>query len=60
MTEAAHQMSSNPLEPGKRVPGSVGKGTNVDISIMDSEGNMLSNYEQGEIVIKGDNVINGY
>ena len=60
MTEAAHQMSSNPLAPGKRVPGSVGKGTNVDISIMDSEGNMLSNYEQGEIVIKGDNVINGY
>ena len=60
MTEAAHQMSSNPLAPRKRVPGSVGKGTNVDISIMDSEGNMLSNYEQGEIVIKGDNVINGY
>jgi len=60
MTEAAHQMSSNPLSPGKRVPGSVGKGTNVDIAIMDTQGNILSSQEQGEIVIKGDNVIDGY
>ena len=32
MTEAAHQMASNPLpEDGSHKPGSVGKGTNVGI-----------------------------
>ena len=35
MTEAAHQMSSNPLPPSDRVPGSVGPGTGVEIAIMD-------------------------
>ena len=37
MTEAAHQMSSNPLPPAQRLPGSVGRGTDVHISIMDAE-----------------------
>ena len=37
MTEAAHQMASNPLPPGSRLPGSVGPGTDVGISIMDAE-----------------------
>ena len=37
MTEAAHQMASNPLPPGARKPGSVGPGTDVGISIMDGE-----------------------
>lgn len=60
MTEASHQMSSNPLPPDKRVPGSVGKGTNVEICIMDSNGNILGVNTPGEIVIKGQNVINGY
>jgi acyl-CoA synthetase (AMP-forming)/AMP-acid ligase II len=60
MTEATHQMSSNPLPPEKRVPGSVGKGTNVDISIMDANGNILGANTPGEIVIKGRNVISGY
>ncbi len=60
MTEAAHQMSSNPFPPDKRIPGTVGKGTNVDIAIMDNNDNLLSNGQQGEIVIKGENVIHGY
>ena len=38
MTEAAHQMASNPLPPAARIPGSVGRGTDVQISIMDAEG----------------------
>ena len=41
MTEAAHQMASNPLPDEKRVPGSVGRGTGVSVSIMDEEGNLL-------------------
>ena len=60
MTEAAHQMSSNPLPPGNRLPGAVGPGTGVEIAIMDEEGTLLLNGERGEVVIRGDNVISGY
>ncbi len=60
MTEAAHQMSSNPLPPGNRLPGAVGPGTGVEVAIMDEEGTLLVVGERGEVVIKGDNVITGY
>ena len=60
MTEASHQMSSNLLPPGERMPGTVGKGTGVDIAIMDDDGNLLSAGEQAEVVIRGANVTHGY
>ena len=60
MTEAAHQMSSNPLPPAPRKPGSVGPGTDVRISIMDAAGTHLPTGERGEVVIQGPNVITGY
>ncbi|MGH9372878.1 MAG: AMP-binding protein, partial [Vicinamibacterales bacterium] len=60
MTEAAHQMSSNPLPPAERKPGSVGPGTGVRISIMDDKGRHLAAGERGEVVIQGPNVIQGY
>jgi acyl-CoA synthetase (AMP-forming)/AMP-acid ligase II len=60
MTEAAHQMASNPLPPSARKPGSVGRGTDVQISIMDEDGRHLKTGEQGEVVIKGPNVTGGY
>jgi acyl-CoA synthetase (AMP-forming)/AMP-acid ligase II len=60
MTEAAHQMASNPLPPAARKPGSVGRGTDVQISIMDPQGRHLSTGQRGEVVIKGPNVISGY
>jgi acyl-CoA synthetase (AMP-forming)/AMP-acid ligase II len=60
MTEAAHQMASNPLPPGERVPGSVGPGTGVEVAIMDEDGNLVPQGERAEIVIKGSNVITGY
>lgn len=60
MTEAAHQMASNPLPPGKRVPGSVGPGTDVRISIRDDQGRALAPGERGEVCIQGPNVITGY
>jgi acyl-CoA synthetase (AMP-forming)/AMP-acid ligase II len=41
MTEASHQMASNPLPPDRRVPGSVGRGTGVHIAILDEGGNEL-------------------
>ena len=60
MTEAAHQMASNPLPPSERKPGSVGRGTDVKISIMDKAGKHLPVGEAGEVVIQGPNVITGY
>ena len=60
MTEAAHQMASNPLPPGSRKPGSVGPGTGVRISIMGDDGKHLGKNQRGEVVIQGPNVITGY
>jgi len=60
MTEAAHQMASNPLPPRDRKPGSVGPGTNVGISIRDGNGNVLPAGERGEVCISGPNVVKGY
>ena len=62
MTEASHQMSSNLLPPGARVPGTVGAGTGVEIGIfnMDKPGQLLPTGQRGEVVIKGPNVMRGY
>ena len=60
MTEAAHQMASNPLPPAQRKPGSVGRGTEVRIGIMDASGRHLAPGERGEVVIQGPNVTAGY
>jgi len=60
MTEAAHQMASNPLPPAKRKPGSVGCGTDVRIGIMDAQGRLCAPGQRGEVVIQGPNVIQGY
>src|SRR3954468_22591662 len=60
MTEAAHQMASNPLPPADRKPGSVGRGTDVQIGIMDTGGTLVPQGQHGEVVIKGPNVITGY
>jgi acyl-CoA synthetase (AMP-forming)/AMP-acid ligase II/thioesterase domain-containing protein/acyl carrier protein len=60
MTEAAHQMASNPLPPGKRKPGSVGIPAGPEISIMDDAGKLLPPGAAGEVVIRGPNVTAGY
>jgi acyl-CoA synthetase (AMP-forming)/AMP-acid ligase II len=60
MTEAAHQMASNPLPPDRRKPGSVGRGTAVDIAILDEAGELLPTGTTGEVSIKGVNVFSGY
>ncbi|HEY6909343.1 MAG TPA: acyl--CoA ligase [Myxococcales bacterium] len=60
MTEAAHQMASNPLPPRTRKPGSVGMAAGPEIAIMDAQGRLLPRGESGEIVIRGPNVTSGY
>jgi oxalate---CoA ligase len=60
MTEAAHQMASNPLPPLAHKAGSVGRGTAVDIAILDEAGKVLPAGTTGEVSIKGPNVFSGY
>jgi acyl-CoA synthetase (AMP-forming)/AMP-acid ligase II len=60
MTEASHQMASNPLPPAARFPGSVGIAAGPDIAIMDAAGALLPAGTPGEVVIRGANVTAGY
>jgi len=60
MTEAAHQMASNPLPPSPRKPGSVGPSGGPDIRIVDTDGKTVPRGATGEIVIKGPNVMREY
>ena len=60
MTEAAHQMASNPLPPRARHAGSVGLAAGPEIAIMDESGALLPAGALGEIVIRGANVTRGY
>ena len=60
MTEAAHQMASNPLPPRQRFSGCVGIAAGPDIAIMNEDGGLLASGALGEIVIRGRNVTGGY
>ncbi len=60
MTEASHQMASNPLPPARHQAGSVGLATGVRIGIMGQSGELLSGDAIGEVVIAGESVTSGY
>jgi len=64
MTEATHQMASNPLPPAVRKPGTVGVAAGPEMSIMAEDGSLLPRgtglEHTGEIVIRGPNVTAGY
>lgn len=60
MTEAAHQMASNPLPPLARKPGSVGRAAGPEIRIRGEDGAFMGPGEIGEVVIRGPNVTAGY
>jgi acyl-CoA synthetase (AMP-forming)/AMP-acid ligase II len=60
MTEAAHQMTANPLPPGERRPGSVGVGAGVEVRCVDDEWNSVAPGTPGEVVVCGPNVVDGY
>ncbi len=60
MTEASHQMASNPLPPGVRKPGSVGKPTGIELAIADEAGVFRPPHVLGEVVIRGGSVTLGY
>jgi acyl-CoA synthetase (AMP-forming)/AMP-acid ligase II len=60
MTEAAHQMTSNPLPPRSRKPGTVGVAAGPEVAIMNDKGRLLPSGSIGEVVIRGVNVTDGY
>ena len=64
MTEATHQMASNPLPPAVRKPGTVGLAAGPEVAIMGDDGTLLPRgtglENTGEIVIRGANVTAGY
>lgn len=60
MTEASHQMTSNPLPPRPHKPGTVGVPFGLEVAIMDSKGDFLPAGTIGEVVIRGPNVFSSY
>ena len=60
MTEAAHQITSNPLPPRERKPGTVGIAAGPQVAVLGADGKRVPSGVAGEIVIKGENVTKGY
>ena len=60
MTEASHQMASNPLPPGGRKPGTVGRAAGPEVRVIDEHGTTAAPGQRGEIVIRGPNVMTEY
>ncbi|HUY29708.1 MAG TPA: acyl--CoA ligase [Acidimicrobiales bacterium] len=60
MTEASHQMTSNPLPPGRTKPGSVGLASGIEVAILDASNEPLAAGERGEVSIRGATVVDGY
>jgi oxalate---CoA ligase len=60
MTEASHQMASNPLPPRARKPGSVGLPAGPEMAVLGEDGQWAAPGQHGEIVIRGPNVTQGY
>ena len=58
MTEATHQIASNTLT--SRVAGAVGQAAGPEIAIFDDDDQPMPQDKEGRVVIRGDNVIDGY
>jgi len=60
MTEAAHQMSSNPLPPGECRPGTVGRATGTVIAVLDDDWQPVPAGASGEVSVRGPSVVDHY
>jgi acyl-CoA synthetase (AMP-forming)/AMP-acid ligase II len=60
ITEASHQVASNPLPPRERRSGTVGFATGAEIAIIDPQGRHLPSRSAGEVVIRGPGVMHSY
>jgi acyl-CoA synthetase (AMP-forming)/AMP-acid ligase II len=60
MTEAAHQIASNPLPPRLRKDGTVGIPAGPEVVVLDTDNQRSPAGVRGEIAIRGSNVTRGY
>ncbi len=60
MTEAAHQIASNPLPPARRKPGSVGRPTGCEVAILDEADRPCRPGSVGDVAVRGPAVFDGY
>lgn len=60
LTETAAPVFSNPIDPSKRKYGSPGQAVGNEAKIVDKNGNEVPRGTQGEIVVRGDNVMKCY
>ncbi len=60
MTEASHQMTSNPLPPRPRRPGSVGIPAGAQVRIIDKAGRDVPPGHLGEVAIRSPGLTPGY
>jgi acyl-CoA synthetase (AMP-forming)/AMP-acid ligase II len=60
MTEASHQISSNPLPPASRIPGTVGVAAGAEIRLLDERGAEVPAGATGEVAIRGPGLTPGY
>jgi len=60
MTEASHQMASNPVTAGRQKPGSVGLPAGPEIVVVDAAGRRQAAGQIGEVIIRGLTVTRGY
>jgi oxalate---CoA ligase len=60
MTEASHQMATNPLPPNERRLGSVGMPTGTELAIVDENWVQQPAEHSGEVVVRGPGVVDGY
>ncbi len=60
MTEASHQMTSNPLPPRPARPGSVGIPAGAEVRIIDEAGRPVPAGQAGEVAVRGPGLTPGY
>jgi acyl-CoA synthetase (AMP-forming)/AMP-acid ligase II len=60
LTEAASQVAANPVPPGRRKAGSVGRPVGVDLEVVDEDGRPVPPGVEGEVRIRGRAVVTGY
>ena len=61
MTEASHQITSNPQPPASRPPGSVGiPQGDIKIRIVGAEGGEVASGDEGEVCVRSPGVMTGY
>lgn len=60
LTETAGTVASNPLPPAPRKPGSVGLPYGNEIQVVDDKGNECTPQVIGELVIRGNNLLDHY